>query len=677
MVVDDDALGRQIVSRALEQGDLPAVSMASGAEALRQVENIAPSLILLDLVMAPPDGFDVLRELRTRPSTRDIPVVALSGLGSDDELAQAFGAGADDFIRKPFKPTELVARVRGQLRLRAALSELETNERNARLVLQITQSLASNLDRRTIVGTVNARIVELTKVERSAVVLVPGEGKEGLLFAQGNQPLAPVAEPLDATLVARVLESAEPVVVPLGEDPEEHPWLQALGMEGRTVLGGRTANSSLALLPMRVDDQRLGILLLQAKEGLTFDPQDLALGRTVANAMAIALRNARLIESLQEETKTVRVARFNAELRLRALERYVDFFESAADGIVVIDDEGSVMFANSSAVQITNYTQEQLRSKRLDQLLVDQGPEGVRKLLDGFRDGVFPREADLRLRRKDGSVVTLCINFNAVPREQAVTVCSFRDVTAQRSVEQELHKTKDFLQRVIDSSVDAVVSADLRGRILLMNRAAERLLGRQATQVIGKSVSALYQGRTAVHIMRLLRQSQGRIEGLRTEVVDAQGRLLPVSLSAALLFQGETPVGSVGVFTDLRERMRMETELTLAQERLLEKERRAVVAELAGAAAHELNQPLTSVMGYAQLLQRKMDPESSLGDAVSVIFREAERMAEIVRKIGKITRYETKTYVGKARILDLDKSVDDPSGRGAGAAPNPESEEDR
>jgi signal transduction histidine kinase len=98
---------------------------------------------------------------------------------------------------------------------------------------------------------------------------------------------------------------------------------------------------------------------------------------------------------------------------------------------------------------------------------------------------------------------------------------------------------------------------------------------------------------------------------------------------------------------------------------------------LAGAAAHELNQPLTSVMGYAQLLQRKMDPESSLGDAVSVIFREAERMAEIVRKIGKITRYETKTYVGKARILDLDKSVDDPSGRGAGAAPKPEREEDR
>jgi signal transduction histidine kinase len=136
-------------------------------------------------------------------------------------------------------------------------------------------------------------------------------------------------------------------------------------------------------------------------------------------------------------------------------------------------------------------------------------------------------------------------------------------------------------------------------------------------------------------------------------------------LSASLIYDGDTPIGSVGIFTDIREKMRMEKELQKAQDQLLSQERQAIVAELAGAAAHELNQPLTAVMAHAEMLMRKLGNEKEgTGDlstrrGAEVIFAEAERMAEIVRKIGKITRYETKSYVGRARILDLDKATSD------------------
>jgi len=89
------------------------------------------------------------------------------------------------------------------------------------------------------------------------------------------------------------------------------------------------------------------------------------------------------------------------------------------------------------------------------------------------------------------------------------------------------------------------------------------------------------------------------------------------------------------------------------------REQQALLAELAGATAHELNQPLTSVMGYAELLKRRLDPSSPCFTAAEVIVNEAERMAEIVRKIGSVTHYETKSYVGEAKILDLDKSSGD------------------
>lgn len=85
-------------------------------------------------------------------------------------------------------------------------------------------------------------------------------------------------------------------------------------------------------------------------------------------------------------------------------------------------------------------------------------------------------------------------------------------------------------------------------------------------------------------------------------------------------------------------------------------EKTALVAELAGATAHELNQPLTSIAGYAELILKRLAPDDANRRAIETIVTETERMAEVVRKIGTITRYETKPYTGSQKILDLDKA---------------------
>jgi PAS domain S-box-containing protein len=298
-----------------------------------------------------------------------------------------------------------------------------------------------------------------------------------------------------------------------------------------------------------------------------------------------------------------------------------------------------------------------LRGKRVGVFFASDNTQLAHELREGFSRGMYPQNVDVRIRKKNGQIGVLSVNFNSVLREEGVVLCTFRDVTAEREVEHELHKTKDFLRRIIDSSVDAIVSADLDGRILLANAAAERIYGISVAELVGRDVTTLYPEGVAPEVMGLINQRGGRIEGLRTEVLDAAGERIPVSLSAALLYEGRVPIGSVGIFTDLREKMRMEQRLAQAQEQILAQERQAIVAELAGATAHELNQPLTSVMGYAELLKRRLERETAPYAAAEIIFNEAERMAEIVRKIGKITKYETKSYVGRARILDLDRSA--------------------
>ena len=87
-------------------------------------------------------------------------------------------------------------------------------------------------------------------------------------------------------------------------------------------------------------------------------------------------------------------------------------------------------------------------------------------------------------------------------------------------------------------------------------------------------------------------------------------------------------------------------------------EQQAMIAELAGATAHELNQPLTSVLGYAELAKRKLSKQEEVARILDIILSETERMADIVRKIGRITRYETKSYVGDQRIVDIERSSD-------------------
>ncbi len=535
------------------------------------------------------------------------------------------------------------------------MDELERKERDAKIVLEVTQALASNLDFRGILFTVVKRIAEVARVDRVSIVLVREDADVGyVVAASDDESLRDL--PIELSKypeIKQVLKSGEVLVI---RDAATHPLLEIVRHDTQAK-----AYSSLAIVPIMYEGRPMGVIFLRARQTVPFAERELGLCRTVSNAMAVALRNARVLQSLRDQTQQVTVARFEAERRMRSLQRYADFFESAADGIVVIDQEGRLLFSNPKAREITGYDEDDLRGRRLGELLVHEDIRRLRDLRVGFAKGQFPSGVDVRIRRKDGAPIVLSLSFNSVLREDGVVLCNFRDVTQDRAVASELLQTKNFLERVIDSSVDAIISADLKGAVLLFNRAAERIYGVSAADILGKDVRTLYPEGSAAKVMSLIRRGGGRIEGLRTDILAHSGENVPVSLSASLLYDQGKPVGSVGIFTDLRDKLRMEQRLQQAQEQLIAQERQAVIAELAGTAAHELNQPLTTVVMSADLLRRKVEPTSPAAGIADVIRAEAERMAEIVRKIGKITKYETKPYVGQTKILDLDKtSEEDP-----------------
>jgi adenylate cyclase len=117
LVVDDVPENRRLLEAILAPHGYDVLSAGDGAAALELVDSAQPDLVLLDILMPPPDGYEVCRRLRDREQTAVLPVIMLTS-SLDSEKTRAIEVGADDFIPKPFDTAELLARVRSLLRIK-------------------------------------------------------------------------------------------------------------------------------------------------------------------------------------------------------------------------------------------------------------------------------------------------------------------------------------------------------------------------------------------------------------------------------------------------------------------------------------------------------------------------------------------------------------------------------
>ena len=327
--------------------------------------------------------------------------------------------------------------------------------------------------------------------------------------------------------------------------------------------------------------------------------------------LGLVLKSGHVFDGLREQTRRMSLQRYNEERRTRALEQYRDFFEASTDGMVVLDGEGAIVYVNRAAEQLTGYAREGLHGRSFTELVATAQRASLDNIVKQVVDGANLEVFDLALSTTSGETITVSVSSSPVLAEHGAAVLAFRDVTEARALEGELRKTKDFLERLIDSTVDGIIGADMRGNIIIFNQGAARLYGYAPDEVVGKlPVWKLYPDGVARAIMTELRSADyggvGRMEPTRREIVTKDGELVPVSLAASIVYEDGREVATVGIIGDLRDRLKIEQRLAQAQEKLMVTEKQALIAELAGTTAHELNQPLTSVMGYAELLKRKM-----------------------------------------------------------------------
>src|SRR5579872_329950 len=322
--------------------------------------------------------------------------------------------------------------------------------------------------------------------------------------------------------------------------------------------------------------------------------------------------------------------------------RFTELFETLQEGVYFSTPEGQLLDANPALVSMLGYQEKrELLAVEPSALNLDPGQPVLGRAVDD-RGGVRTRE--IKLRRKDGKPAVFLDSSRAVwdtsgniIRYQGTLV----DITEKRNMERQLAHQEEFRSRLLESFPDLILVVDLEERFTFVSSRARELLGYQPDEMLGKKISEL-----ADHSPDMLSLYQTIVSGdqafgsaeYATRHRDGNSRTMRAAGSQ--LVDGEGKI--TGVIISVRD-ITIERKL---EQQIVESERLAAMGAMIGGVAHELNNPLTSIMGVSELLQDTETNETARKQLV-MLQQQARRAAEIVQNL---TYFSRPPAPGKSRI---------------------------
>ena len=247
---------------------------------------------------------------------------------------------------------------------------------------------------------------------------------------------------------------------------------------------------------------------------------------------------------------------------------------------------------------------------------------------------------EVEFKEKSGKKITILLTAH-VNRDEGGMIVGYEgiiiDISERKRMEKELREANEFLTRLIESSVDGIIVADMDGNVLIFNKGAENLLGYRAEEVLGKmNIRSVYPPGVAKEVMRKLRSPDfggvGKLSSFPLLFRRKDGELIEGDLSASLVYDEKgAEMVSVGIFKDLRERVGIERELRKTQEALLQAEKLAAMGRLTSQIAHELNNPIYGIMNTLELLKTEVPPESKRRRILELSLSETVRLSDMLR----------------------------------------------
>jgi PAS domain S-box-containing protein len=340
--------------------------------------------------------------------------------------------------------------------------------------------------------------------------------------------------------------------------------------------------------------------------------------------------------------------------------------EAAPDAMVVVDARGLIRLINRQTEKLFGYSREDLLGKAIDVLVPDRFRERhshqVREFSAAPRAHALGHRKELQARRKDGSEFPADISLSPMSSSAGVlTIAAIRDVTARRQAEEvraahrESEEARSELEALLANIPDFVLTLDANGLIRYINKVVPPYDG---GQVIGTSWLSYVQPYQHEIVQSALRQALdfGKPAAYELNTLMPDGQSISFANHMGPIWRDEEIVGAVIIARDVTEQRRTEAQLMVS-------DRMASVGTLAAGVAHEINNPLSAVLGNLELalgetkvLGQRIGT-NEIGDLQDEL-QDARDAAERVRQIVRDLRIFSRTEADKREPVDVQRVLE-------------------
>jgi len=317
--------------------------------------------------------------------------------------------------------------------------------------------------------------------------------------------------------------------------------------------------------------------------------------------------------------------------------RFTELFETLQEGIYITTPNGAILDANPALVRMLGYgVKEELLAKSVPEIFVDRAER--KSIRDQVERQPMLEGREITLLRKDGGSI-VCLNTAAAVRDTSGKVIRYQgalmDITQRREMERRLHKQQEFAHRLVDSFPDLILVLDSSARYTFVSPRCREVLGYDLQETEDMELG----GRTHPEDLPALMSLYGDIiagkqnfASLEVRVRHKQGDWRRVRFNFSPLSDETGRID--GVVLSGRD----VTDLKRLEEQLIQAEKLAAMGQMLAGVAHELNNPLTAILGVTELLSERQGLDEATKRQFELTHRQARRAARIVQNLLEFSR---------------------------------------
>ena len=312
--------------------------------------------------------------------------------------------------------------------------------------------------------------------------------------------------------------------------------------------------------------------------------------------------------------------------------------EGTPNGVLVVNLRHQVIYANPSASLFLGAVQRKLSGSDLKTALGEKNSEFYTLIETFFQDP--QKREELRMRHEiqiempENETQLLDAVLVYPPSSPTYYLIYLIDITTRKKLEGRLRRRNAFFHNLIESSVDGIIASDMNGNLIIFNQSAQGLLGYNDEEKFKLHVSGLYQQGVAKTILRRMRSEdyggKGKLRHQELIVKHKTGYDIPVNFSGGIIYDNDKEIATFGIFTDLRAMLQIEEDLEQTHNMLMQSEKMAGLGRLAAGVAHEINNPMSGIMLYSNLIKEELGDDHPANSDLQTIVNEAERCKVIV-----------------------------------------------